>query len=88
LIKTNCNKKIMITITRQVYNETIDLPINEKICLVDKLLTDISPIDPIIEKDWILESENRLKEYRNGKVKSISGEEVFNKIKKKLNHAL
>ena len=58
----------MQTITKQVYNE--------KICLVNKL------IDPIIEKEWILESENRLKEYRNGKVKSISGEDVFNKIKK------
>ncbi len=59
----------MQAITRQVYNE--------KICLVYKL------IDPIIEKEWILESENRLKEWRNGKVKSISGAEVFNKIKKK-----
>ena len=64
----------MITITRQVYNE--------KICLVNKL------IDPIIEKEWILESEKQLKEYHQGKVKSISGDEVFNKIKKKLNHAL
>ncbi len=57
----------MQAITRQIYNE--------KICLVDKL------INPIIEKEWILESEKRLKEYRNGKVKSISGEDVFNKIK-------
>ena len=70
----------MQTITRQVYDKTIDLPINEKIYLVDKLLADISPIDPIIEKEWILESEKRLKEYRQGKVKSISGDEVFNKI--------
>ncbi len=74
--------------TKQVYDKTIELPIDEKIHLVDKLLADISPINPIIEKEWILESEKRLAEYRQGKVESIPGNEVFNKIKKKLNHEL
>ena len=78
----------MIALAKQVYDKTIDLPIDEKIHLVDKILADISPIDPIIEKAWILESENRLKEYRDGKVKSISGNLVFDKIKKKINDEL
>jgi len=78
----------MIALAKQVYDKTIDLPIDEKIHLVDKILADISPIEPIIEKAWILESETRLKEYREGKVKSISGNIVFDKIKKKINNEL
>ena len=78
----------MIKLTKQVYEKTIDLPIDEKIYLVDKILADISPIDPVIEKAWILESEKRLKEYRDGKVKSIPGNLVFDKIKKKINNGL
>ncbi len=78
----------MIALAKQVYDKTIDLPIKEKIHLVDKILADISPIDPIIEKAWILESENRLKKYRAGKVKSVPGNIVFDKIKKKFNNEL
>ena len=78
----------MIALAKQVYDKTIDLPIKEKIHLVDKILADISPIDPIIEKAWILESENRLKEYRAEKVKSVPGNKVFDKIKKKFNNEL
>jgi hypothetical protein len=49
----------MITITEEIYYKTIDLPIEEKIQLVDKLLVDITQQDPSIEKAWILESKRR-----------------------------
>jgi len=78
----------MKTITEEIYDKTINLPIEEKIQLVDKLLFDITPQDPAIEKAWIMESERRLKEYRSGNIKSISGDEVFQKINKKLNNEL
>jgi len=78
----------MIAITEEIYDRTVDLPIEEKIKLVDKLLLDITPQDPSIENAWIMESEKRLKKYRSGEIRSISGDEVFQKINKKLNNEL
>ena len=78
----------MIAITENIYDKTKDLPIEEKIQLVDKLLFDITPQDSAIEKAWIIESKKRLKKYRLGKINSISGDEVFSKINKKLNNEL
>ncbi len=41
------------------------------------------PINSTIEKAWIEESEIRLKEFKKGIVKAISGQKVFDKINKK-----
>ena len=78
----------MLAMTTEIYNATIEFPIEEKIQLIDKLLIDVSPINPSIEKEWIEESERRLKEYREGKVKAVSGIDVFSKINQKYNYEL
>ena len=78
----------MLTMTADIYNQTIDFPIEEKIQLVDKLLIDISPRNSEIEKEWMKESSLRLEEYRNGKVNAISGKDVLDKINKKYNYDL
>lgn len=76
----------MITITTDIYEHTIELPITEKIQLVDKILTDIKPVEAIIEEEWILEIKKRHDEYKSGRLKAIPGEEVFAKLKNRFNY--
>jgi putative addiction module component (TIGR02574 family) len=73
----------MIGLTEKVYNEILDLPTNERVQLVDKLLLDLTPTSNSVAKAWLKESERRLREYRDGKVKSIAGEKVFENIHKR-----
>jgi len=73
----------MIALTEKVYNEILELPTNERVELANKLLTDLTPTSSSVDEAWLRESERRLKEYRKGKVKAISGEEVFNNLHKR-----
>jgi len=78
----------MLAVTTDIYNKTIEFPIEEKIQLINKLLIDISPIDSNLEKQWIQEAEHRLKRYKQGKVKAISSQKVFDKINDKYNYGM
>jgi putative addiction module component (TIGR02574 family) len=51
--------------------------------LADKLLLNLTPIDSSVDKAWLQESERRLKEYRDGKVEAIPGDQVFKNIYKR-----
>ena len=73
----------MIALTKKVYNEILELPSNEKIELADRLLLNLTPIDNSVDKAWLLESERRLKEYRDGNVEVIPGDQVFENIHKR-----
>jgi len=70
----------MITSAEKIYSEVLDLPTEERFILIDKLLQSITPSNKLIEDAWIVESEKRLQEYREGKVQAIPGEEVFRKV--------
>ena len=72
----------MIAATKKVYDEILELPVTERVELSNKLLMDLTHTSDSIDKVWIQESERRLKEYRDGKVKAISGEQVFSNIYK------
>ena len=72
----------MIALTEKVYNEILELPSNEKIELADRLLLNLTPIDSSVGKAWLSESEKRLKEYREGKIDAIPGNQVFENIHK------
>lgn len=73
----------MIALTEKVYNEILELPSNEKVELADRLLLNLTPIDNSVDKAWLHESEKRLKEYREGKVEAIPGNQVFENIHKR-----
>jgi putative addiction module component (TIGR02574 family) len=75
----------MTALTEKIYVEALDLPSNERLSLIDKLLESISPTVQSIQEAWIEEAEKRLAEYRAGTVSAIPGEEVFSKIHKRLN---
>lgn len=71
----------MTALAEKIYNEVLDLPNDERLSLIDKLLHVISvPTATDIEKAWLEESHKRLADIRSGKTKTIPGEDVFREI--------
>jgi putative addiction module component (TIGR02574 family) len=68
-------------------NELIKLavsqPLDIRINLINCLLDSINPYQKEITEMWCNEVENRLKDIKSGKTKTIPGEEVFKLIKEK-----
>jgi putative addiction module component (TIGR02574 family) len=71
----------MTALAEKIYNEVLDLPTDERLSLIDKLLHIISvPTATDIENAWLKESHKRLADIRSGKTKTISGEAVVQEI--------
>ena len=72
----------MIALAEKVYEEALDLPTDDRLKLIDKLLhsTNLS-IQEDIDKAWSKEVNARSDRLKNGSAKLIPGEEVFAKIK-------
>ncbi len=70
--------------TQDLIDEAISLPIEERALLVDSLLRSMNPLNEKNDQKWASEAKRRLEELRSGKVKPIPGEEVFDKIWKRL----
>ena len=66
---------------REIINEALTLPPDDKAELVDKLLNSLEEIDETIEKQWANEAESRVRAYEEGKLHTISLEEVLAKYK-------
>ena len=75
----------MTALAEKIYDAALDLPSNERLGLIDKLLESITPTARSVQDAWIQEAEQRLADYRAGKVTAIPGEEVFNEIHSRLN---
>lgn len=70
--------------TEDLFDEAISLPIEKRTLLVDKLLQSLNPTQSEIDKLWAEEAERRVEEIAIGSVKTIPGEEVFDKIRDRL----
>ncbi len=66
--------------TKKLIEEIESLPVEDRVLVADSVLKSLNPADEGIEKKWIEVAEKRLNELKTGKVKGISGEEVFEKI--------
>ncbi len=66
--------------TKQLIDEAISLPVEERALVVDSLLRSLNPPESEIDKVWAIEAKRRLDDIRFGRVKAISGEEVFKKV--------
>ncbi len=74
----------MIALSEKIYEQALDLPVDDRLTLIDKLLTSTNlPTHKEIDLAWSKEVELRSRELDNGKSKLIPGEEVFKKIKKR-----
>ena len=66
--------------TKELIDEVVSLPVEKRVLVVDSLLQSLNQPKSEIDKKWNEIAQKRLKEMRYGKVKSISGEQVFKKI--------
>ena len=64
--------------------EAMSLPVEERAMVIDFLLRSMNPPTSDIDKKWGAVARKRLTELRSGEVKPVPGDEVFEKIWKKL----
>lgn len=66
----------------QIVEETLRLPKEQAVELVDRLTMDLhQTVDPVLEADWKKETRRRLDEISKGIVHGIPGDEVTAKIR-------
>jgi len=74
----------MVNLTEKLYEQALELPIDDRLILIDKLIISTNlPTQADIDQAWSEEVERRSQELDSGTAKLIPGEEVFEKIKKR-----
>jgi len=74
----------MAGLSEKIYEQALDLPLDDRLILIDKLLVSTNlPTHEDIDQAWSIEVERRCQELDRGEAKLISGEEVFEKVKKR-----
>ncbi|MDP2156376.1 MAG: addiction module protein [Nitrospirota bacterium] len=68
---------------KEIIQEAASLPIEERAMVVDSLLKTLNPPDVDIEKEWVEIAKKRLAELRSDRMKAVSGDEVFSKIRQR-----
>ncbi len=66
--------------TKELITEIISLPVDDRVMIADTILKSLNPPNSEIDKKWIETAKRRASELYSGKIKAISGDEVFNKI--------
>lgn len=66
--------------TKNLIDEVISLPVEERIFIADSILRSLNPVTSEVEQKWIKIAKKRFEELKSGKIKAIPGDEVFNKI--------
>lgn len=74
----------MTALTEKIYDEVLELPTDERLGLIDKLLESVNPVTQPIQEAWVAEAEKRLQQYRAGKLSALPGQDVFNRIQQRL----
>jgi putative addiction module component (TIGR02574 family) len=75
----------MTVLAERIYGEILDLPIEERLGLIDKLVQSITPEPQEIRRAWAEEAEHRYAAYKNGQAIPVPGEDVFKRINDRLN---
>ena len=70
--------------TRELIEEALSLPVEERALIADSLLRSLNMPDTSIDAQWLEVAKRRLQELRSGKVKPVPGDEVFAKVLKRL----
>jgi len=64
---------------KEIFNQTKNMGIGQKVKLVDMILTDLDKPDPLIEKAWIKEVSRRKTLMRTGRTRTRSYQQVMDK---------
>jgi len=62
---------------KDIIEEAKQLPVDDRVTVVDSLLQTLNVPNPEIDKAWAEVAEIRLAELRSGRVKPVPGDEVF-----------
>jgi putative addiction module component (TIGR02574 family) len=74
----------MAVIADKIFNEALSLPSDARMSLVEKLLASLNqPTHADIDRLWAEEAERRVSQIDRGDAELISGDEVFEKIRRK-----
>jgi putative addiction module component (TIGR02574 family) len=70
---------------QEIEKEALQLSFHERALLAEHLIGSLeTESDPEAERSWIEEAERRYQDYKSGKVKTISAEQVFKDARMKL----
>jgi putative addiction module component (TIGR02574 family) len=65
-------------------SEVVSLPVEIRIRLVEELLRSLNPLRQDIDDLWAAEAEKRVTQIESGEVETLSGDDVFERLLKKL----
>jgi putative addiction module component (TIGR02574 family) len=65
---------------KDIIEEAKQLPVDDRVTVVDSLLQTLNVPNPEIDKAWAGVAEARLAELRSGRVKPVPGDGVFARI--------
>ena len=68
----------------ELVDEAMALPVELRAKLIEKLLNSLNPAEAEIDRLWAVEAERRVAEIEAGTVEMVSGDVVFEKIRKRL----
>ena len=75
----------MTNLDEKMVDEALSLPSNMRAILIEKLIESLNlPKRDDIDKLWAEEAEKRIADVDSGRVKPISGEQVFKEIHERL----
>lgn len=63
--------------TRSILDHAISMRPADKFVIIEGLLNSLDESDKTIDEIWTIEAEKRLKAYKDGKLKTVTFEEVF-----------
>ena len=66
---------------KDIVEEAAELPVDERVIVVDSILRTLNVPDPEIDKAWADVAEARLAELRAGHVRAVPGDRVFERIR-------
>ncbi len=79
----------MITELERCEQQAKELPLQERAILISRLIKGMDELDEQeLERLWLAESSRRFEEYKSGKLRARSGEDVFRDVRTRLQEAL
>ena len=64
-----------------ILNQALELSATERAAVAEELLVSLDSPDPKIDALWEKEANSRVEAYKNGKLETITSEEVFSKYR-------
>jgi putative addiction module component (TIGR02574 family) len=65
----------------ELISEVVSLPVDIRLQLIEKLLQSLNPTNKEIDELWAVEAERRAGQIESGEVKTVPGDEVFQKLR-------